>query len=191
MKHDGGWLRRSSRYLFKSQWFQLRQDKITLPSGEEITYTMVDHPGYAIVVALRSDGQVLLERVFRYTIQETLLECPSGGIERGETPDSAARRELLEETGWAAEKLSLLGTFFGSDGISNEEFHVFLATELREAGEPEREATEQIELAWMPFDEVTELASTGQLRDAPTALSLLLVDRALQRLSDPAYVLST
>ena len=79
MKHDGGWLRRSSKYLFESPWFKLRQDRVTLPSGEPITYTVVDHPGYAVIVPLRSDGFILLERIYRYTVQETLLECPGTG----------------------------------------------------------------------------------------------------------------
>ena len=161
---------------------------MTLPSGEEITYTLIDHPGYAVIVPIRSDGCVLLERVFRYTIQETLLECPSGGIE-DETPENAARRELLEETGWAAQKMALLGSFFGSDGISNEQFHVFIATDLHEEAEPEREATEQMELEWVPFEDAAALASTGQMRDAPTTLALLLAERALERLADSRTVL--
>jgi ADP-ribose pyrophosphatase len=182
MKHDGGWLRRSSKYLFESPWFKLRQDRVTLPSGEPITYTVVDHPGYAVIVPLRSDGFILLERIYRYTVQETLLECPSGGLENEEErPEAAARRELLEETGWSAEKMSPLGSFFGSDGISNEQFHVFLATGLREQREPEREATEQMELEWMPFEEAAAMAATGRLRDAPTTLAILLADHALRQ----------
>ena len=189
MKHDGGWLRRSSRFLFESQWFRLRQDEVTLPSGEPITYTLIDHPGYVVIVPLRHDGHVLLESVFRYTIQETLVECPSGGIESDEAPEVAARRELIEETGWTAGRLTQLGTFFGSDGISNEEFYVFLGTDLSLIGEPKREATEQMELAWLPFEEAANRASRGQLRDAPTALALLLADHALKRVRESQPVL--
>jgi ADP-ribose pyrophosphatase len=108
MKHDGGWKRRASRYLFESRWYRLRQDDVTLPSGEAITYTLVDHPGYAMVVPLHADGRVLLERIYRYTVQETMLECPSGGLD-GEAPEVAARRELEEETGWLAGQLAPLG----------------------------------------------------------------------------------
>ncbi len=129
MKHDGGWKTRSSRNVFESKWFRLRQDQVELPSGEPITYTMIEHPGYAMVVPLFDDGRVLMERVFRYTVQETLLECPSGGLD-GDAPEIAAHRELEEETGWLATQLVRLGSFYGSGGISNERGHFFLARGL-------------------------------------------------------------
>ncbi|MEY4582130.1 MAG: hypothetical protein RL701_6833 [Pseudomonadota bacterium] len=178
MKHDGGWKRRASRYLFESRWYRLRQDDVTLPSGEAITYTLVDHPGYAMVVPLHADGRVLLERIYRYTVQETMLECPSGGLD-GEAPEVAARRELEEETGWLAGQLAPLGSFYGSDGISNERFHLFLATELSNTGVMKREPTEQMELEWLPLSRAVELAWTGEIGDAPSALALLLAERKL------------
>ncbi len=125
MKHDGGWRRRGSRYLFESDWFRLRQDEVTLPSGRDITYTLVEHPGYAMVVPLLDDGRVLLERVYRYTVQETLLECPSGGIER-------------------------------------------------------REETEQMEIEFHALDGAVELAVSGGITDAPSALALILAQRKLR-----------
>jgi hypothetical protein len=90
-------------------------------------------------------------------VQQTLIECPSGGLD-GQDPETAARRELEEETGWVAERLEPLGSFYASDGISDEEFWVFLATGLRETGRIDREPTEQIELEFMPFEEAVELA---------------------------------
>ena len=181
MKHDGGWRRRGSRYLFESNWFRLRQDEVTLPSGEDITYTLVEHPGYAMVVPLLDDGRVLLERLYRYTVQETLLECPSGGIEPDDaSPAATARRELEEETGWIAGELTELGAFYGSNGISNEHFHIFLATELREGGTLRREATEQMEIEFHPLDKAVEMAFSGGIADAPSALALILTERFLR-----------
>lgn len=173
MKHDGGWKRRSSRYLFESRWFNLRQDEVLLPSGEPITYTMVEHPGYSLVVPLLEDGRVILVRVYRYTVRETVLECPAGSME-GDSPESAAHRELLEETGWSAERMSCLGSFFGSDGISDERFHIFLARGLRRAGPPRHEPTEQMEVECMPLARAAQLALSGGVADAPSALALLL-----------------
>jgi len=181
MKHDGGWKRRGSRYLFESPWFRLRQDDVVLPDGTDITYTLVEHPGYAMVVPLLDDGRVLLERVYRYTVQETLLECPSGGVDPGDaSAEHTARRELEEETGWIAGELTELGAFYGSNGISNEHCHLFLATGLREGGALRREATEQIEIELHPFDEAVGLALSGGIQDAPSALALILAERALR-----------
>jgi ADP-ribose pyrophosphatase len=173
MKHDGGWKRRSSRHLFESRWFNLRQDEVTLPSGEQITYTLIEHRGYSMVVPLLPDGRVLMERVYRYSVQETVLECPSGGLD-GDSPERAAQRELLEETGFEAGCLHPLGSFYGSNGISNERFHLFIATEMTNTGRLQREATEQIELAFFPFDKLVKMALAGKIVDAPSALALIL-----------------
>lgn len=185
LKHDGGWIRRSTRQLFESRWFALRQDEVDLPTGERITYTVVEHPGFAVVVPLLDDGRVLLERVYRYTVQETLIECPSGGLD-GQAPEAAARRELEEETGWVAGHMQPLGSFYASDGISDEQFHVFLATQLRDDGQMAREPTElDIELEFVPFDDAVELALSGGIADAPTVLALVLAQRHLEAATAP------
>jgi len=179
MKHDGGWKKRSSRYLFESPWYRLRQDDVELPSGQAIQYTLVESAGYAMVVPLLDDGRVLLERIYRYTVQETLLECPSGGLD-GDPPELAARRELEEETGWVANRMTSLGSFYGSDGISDECAHFFLATGVTPTGVMKREPTEQIELELMPFERAVELVFTGGIADGPSALALVLAERQLR-----------
>jgi ADP-ribose pyrophosphatase len=181
MNSDGGWKRRSSRYLYESSWFQLRQDQVELPNGEAITYTLVEHTaGYALVVPVLDDGRVLLERQYRYAVQDTLLECPSGGLHVGELPEVAAQRELEEETGWLAAKLTPLGAFYASNGMSNERGHFFLATGLSETGVMKRDNVEQMELELVPFARALELVATGEITDGPSALGLMLAERRLR-----------
>lgn len=182
MEDDGGWKRQSSRYLYESRWYRVRQDQVLLPGGEPITYTLVDHPGYAMIVPVLEDGRVILERVFRYALQQTLLECPSGGLD-GQPPEVAAARELEEETGWIAGRLSSLGSFYGSAGIGNERFHVFLAEQLSDTGQIAHEPTEQIELAIMPLERAYELVLQGGIVAGPTALAIMLARTALARRS--------
>ena len=176
---ESGWRRRGWRYLFESPWFNLRQDEVTLPGGEEISYTWIEHDGYVVVVPLLDDGRVVMERVYRYTVDRTLLECPSGGLD-GEDPISAARRELEEETGWRAARVTHLGRFVGSAGISDEAFDVCLATELSEDGQLDREITEQIEVELIDLDLLCRRARRGEIEDAPTALALLLAAERLR-----------
>lgn len=152
---------------------------MTLPNSADITYTWVDHPGYVMVVPLLPDGQVVMERIYRHTLQRTLLECPSGGLD-GEAPATAARRELEEETGYRAGKLEQLGTFAGSSGISNEEYHLFLATELRADGLVQREQTEDIEVELIPLRQLYEMVFEGEIQDGPTALAILLASRIVE-----------
>jgi ADP-ribose pyrophosphatase len=173
MTADRAWRRRSSRYLFESPWFRLRQDELTLPGGEEITYTVVEHGGYVVVVPLLEDGRVVMERVYRHTVERTLLECPSGGCD-GDSPAVAARRELEEETGYRAGRIEHLGRFHGSPGISNEAFEVFLATALSADGRISREPTEEIEVVLEPLAELVRRAHAGEIEHAPSALAILL-----------------
>ena len=179
MQDNGGWTRQSSRYLYESGWYNLRQDQVTLPTGKEITYTLVEHPGYAVVVPLHADGAVILVNVFRYTLNETVLECPSGGLD-GEPPMVAAKRELQEETGWTAATMLSLGECFGSTGISNERFEIFLATALTHTGTSYHDPTEQIELCTLPLETAVEMALSGEMKDAPSALALIRAQHYLR-----------
>lgn len=169
------WRRRSFRYLFESPWFRLRQDDLTLPNGEETTYTLIEHDGWVLVLPLLEDGRVVMERVYRHTLERSLLECPSGGRD-GQSPADAARRELEEETGYRAARVESLGRFHSSTGISNEWFEVILATGLSADGRIAREATEEIEVVLVPFAELLRQARAGLIEHAPTALAILLAD---------------
>lgn len=174
---DPGWTRRSSRYLYESRWFDVRQDEVSLPNGDEITYTWIEHGGFVVIVPVLDDRRLVMERIYRYTLGRTALECPSGGRD-GESPERAAHRELEEETGYRATALQHLGHFVASSGISNEAYEVFLATGLRADGRVERENTEQIEVElWSAADLRRELAE-GRVDDGPSALALRL---ALER----------
>jgi ADP-ribose pyrophosphatase len=94
----------------------------------------------------------------------------------------AARRELLEETGYVADVMTPLATFNASTGISNEVFHIFIATGLRSAGDPRREPTEQqMELIPMPLDRAARLAESGEMRDSSSALAVILANNRSRR----------
>jgi ADP-ribose pyrophosphatase len=170
--------------VFESQWFNLRQDEIRLPSGEEITYTVVEHPGFVVVVPVLADGRVVMEHIYRHPVQRTLLECPAGGLD-GETPEAAARRELEEETGYRARVLTHLGHFVSSSGRSSEEYDIFLATDLQADGTVRREPTEQITVELIPLAELHARVLRHELEDGPSALAILLAAEALATAAVP------
>ena len=183
MKDPDNWQQQSSTYLFESQWYNLRQDQVLLPSGQSITYTMVEHPGYVMVVPLLSiagsEDKVILTEVYRYTLQQNVLECPAGGMD-GQPSLEAAQRELREETGFTSSHWISLGRYFGSTGISDETFELFLATDLVNLGETDHECTEQIELHSMSFTKAVKMALNGEIKDAPSALALIRADQFLR-----------
>jgi ADP-ribose pyrophosphatase len=179
MTAENRWSRTSSRYLFQSRWYAVRQDALISPEGEAITYTVVEHPGFVVIVPLLPDRRVVMERIYRYPLQRVNLECPSGGLD-GEEPERAARRELEEETGYRAGRLIDLGKYAASSGISDEEFSVFLATDVSADGLLRREITEDIEIELIPLAELRAQVLRGEITDAPSALAILLASEVVE-----------
>lgn len=166
------WERLDSRYLWRSRWYHLRQDRVRLPGGQEIRYTLIEHPGAVWVVPVTTDGQVVLIWHYRYPVGEYCLEVPAGGLEPGRTPEETARRELEEEIGGKAADVRYIGRFFTSNGVSNEVAYVYLATAV-ELGEAHREPTEEMELRLVPAAEAFRMAREGEISDGPSALAVL------------------
>ncbi len=178
MTPENRWNCTGSQYLFQSRWYAVRQDALTSPDGKAITYTVVEHPGFVVIVPLLPDGRVVMERIYRYPLQRVNLECPSGGLD-GEEPEAAARRELEEETGYRADRMIGLGKYAASSGITDEEFSVFLATDVRAAGVLRREITEDIEIEFIPLADLRAQVLRGEITDAPSALAILLACEAI------------
>ena len=165
----------SSSYIWKSKWYNLRQDEIRTPDGGRGTYTVVEHPGAVWVVPVTAEGKVVLEWQYRYTVQDWCWEVPAGGLLPGTTPEEMARQELSEEIGGTAANLQYIGWFYTMNGIGTEVAHVFLATGV-ELGEAHREPTEIMEIKLVPAAEALRRARAGEISDGPSALALLLCE---------------
>ena len=142
--------------------------------GAEMDYDIVRHPGAAAVLPVTPDGDVILIRQFRHAIRDDLVEMPAGVLDLdGEDALTAAARELHEETGYRHRTIEFLGGIYTSAGFSNEYVHLFWAlTEDEPAGEPE----DGIALLRKPLGEMVKAARAGRIRDAKTAIGLLLAD---------------
>jgi ADP-ribose pyrophosphatase len=128
------------------------------------------------VLALTSSGDVLLVRQFREPVRHEMLEIPAGLRDmEGETPEECARRELVEETGYAAARIEPLGRFFSSSGLTDERYLLYRAA-VPDA--PSADPEGGIELVRMPFAEALREVEDGGIEDAKTALALLLASRA-------------
>ena len=172
------WETLDSKYIWRSRWYHLRQDRLRTPIGHEFTYTVVDHPGAVWVVPVTAEGQVALIWQYRYAVDDWCYEVPAGGLSPGLSPEEVARRELLEEIGGTAAELRPLGQFYTSNGISNETAYVYLATGV-ELGPPQREPTELMEVRLVPTEEAMRMARSGKISDGPSALALLWCEPAL------------
>jgi len=168
-----------SEQAFRGKLIGLRVDTVELPSGRRTKREIVEHRGAIAVVAIDAEERVLLVRQFRKAVEEALLEIPAGTLEAAEDPLDCARRELEEETGFAADTWRKLGFFYTSPGFCTEGMHVYLATGLRPSSrEPDED--EIIEVVTVPVSEVTALITGGEIRDAKSIAGLLMALRALQ-----------
>jgi ADP-ribose pyrophosphatase len=168
------------RYIWRSRWYSLRQDRVRTRAGHEFTYTIVEHPGAVWVVPVTVDNQIVLIHSYRYPVEAWCYEVPAGGLSPGLTPEEAARRELYEEIGGSAADLHYVGQFYTSNGISNEIAYVYLATDV-ELGEPHPEPTELMDVHLVPVNEALRMAREGEIADGPSALALLWCETSLKQ----------
>lgn len=159
--------------IYQGRLVGLRVDTVELPSGRKTTREIVEHGGCAAIVAIDSEGNVLLVRQYRKPVERVLLEIPAGGLEPGEDTLQCARRELAEETGFSAERWEKLGFFYTSPGFCTEDMHLYLATELRPA-KSAADGDENIELVRVPLTAVPELIASGEVCDGKSIAGLLI-----------------
>lgn len=163
-----------SRRIYQGRVVSLRVDTVRLePKGTEAIREVVEHAPGVTIVPVDAQGMVILVRQFRTPAQQTLLECPAGTMEEGETPEQAVHRELLEETGYRAQRLVRLGGFWMSPGFCTEFMHAYLALGL-EPGPAQQEADEDIQLERVPSSRIPDLVRSGQVQDAKSIAALLM-----------------
>lgn len=169
-----GWSRLSSTVLFDSEWLQLRRDRAVRPDGSQGEYHHVVVPESVTVLAVADDGRLAVTRQWIYVHRATQWRLPSGRVESSDSgPESAARRELREETGVFAERLVVLGTINCADSFSNHREHAFLAIGLHHGGARLEAGEADLEVHWLPFERVLSLVTTGQLPHAGSCFAVL------------------
>ena len=144
--------------------------------GQLVQRAIIRHPGAVTIVPIMDNGRVCLIRNYRVSVARALIELPAGTLEPGEDPERAAKRELIEETGFRCERFTPLHGFYMSPGILDERMHLFLAEGLTAVG-PQREQTEEIENLIVGWAEALEMVHGGEIQDAKTLVGLLLYDR--------------
>jgi 8-oxo-dGTP pyrophosphatase MutT (NUDIX family) len=168
----GPWIRHARRRVYENDWITVYHDEVTRPDGEPGVYGVVHFASTAVgVVAIDDEDRVALVGQHRYTFDTMSWEIPEGGSPHGEDPLAGAQRELLEETGVTAQTWRELGRYQLSNSVSDESAVVYLATELSH-GSAQPDGSEQLELRWVPFDEVIEMVTTGVILDALSILPL-------------------
>ena len=171
---EESWLTLGREYVYQSPWCAFRVDEVEIPGGAQIEYGVLEGGGFAAVVPVTERGDVVLVRQWRQPLGAFTLELPSGGVDAGEKPEVAARRELFEETGYRAEVLEHLVSVHTSPGRSTEVCHLFRCAAVRDESGPRPEPTEFIKVVELPFGEALQMVTEGGITDAATVLGLLI-----------------
>jgi ADP-ribose pyrophosphatase len=168
--------------------------RVQEPDGVQVRRDLVRHHGSIVILAVDEDEsdekkdernrdrvhspRVLLERQYRHAAGERLWELPAGSLEPGENKLAAAKRELLEETGYSAQRWQPALFFYVSPGFLDESMQVFLARNLKK-GKAQPEDDERIATRFFPLAQAVRMATSGKIKDAKTIASLLWLDKKL------------
>lgn len=170
----------SGEEIFDGVVLHVRKDTVELPDGNTSTREYIKHNGAVCVIPITDDGQVVLEKQYRYAIGKVLTEIPAGKLESGEDRLAAAARELKEETGYVAEKMQYIGEFYGSPALLEERVTMYLATELTKS-EMNLDEDEFLEVFTMPLEEAYEKVMANEFDDAKTQLCILKAYNILKK----------
>lgn len=167
------WKTLSTREIYKNKWMRLREDIAEMPNGQTTLYGVCEFGECVAVLPFVDEDHVLMVRQYRYTHGENhRWEMPSGGVHTGETPEEAAQRELMEESGYRAGRLVRVSTYYTTKSVSDEVGHLYLGYDLTPAALP-ADDTEFFERAVMPFGEVLALVEASEIRDSMTVIAVL------------------
>lgn len=161
-----------SRRIYDGRVLDLRVDRIIEPGGIDATREVAGHPGSVVILPRLDDGRIILVRQYRYPAAKVLWELVAGGLEPGETPHAAARRELREETGYRARHVRSLLSFYPSPGILTERMFLVEALGLTPS-EAQPEEDERIRVACFTPAELRRMVRARKIHDAKTLVGLM------------------
>lgn len=161
----------SSRTVFDGRVVKLRVDTVETADGRESIREIVERSDCVAIVAVDEGDNVLLVNQYRKAVEKELLEVPAGGIDPGEDPEAAVRREMQEETGYLPDNVEKLGGFYSTPGFCTEYLYLYLATELTPS-QLHADDTAGISLVRVPVAEIPALLTSGKIKDAKSVAGL-------------------
>jgi ADP-ribose pyrophosphatase len=173
----------SSKTAFRGPVFSVMTDEVEEPGNIRVRRDVIRHSGSIVVLPLDDSGRtprVLLERQYRYAAGMRMWELPAGRVDHGENPLAAAKRELIEETGYTASLWQKALFFYVSPGFLDESMTVYLASGLKK-GIAQPEEDERIAVRFFPLQQAVRMAISGKIVDAKTIASLLWLEKKLRR----------
>jgi ADP-ribose pyrophosphatase len=170
--------RLSTELVYDGKLLKVRKDTVRLPDGGTAGREWIEHPGAVAILALTDAGELVMERQFRYPLGRDMIEVPAGKIDPGEDPLATARRELAEETGYAAAEWSHVATIHLAIGYSNEHIEIYLARGLKQE-KAALDDEEFLEVFTLPLATALAWVREGRITDAKSVSSLFWAEKVL------------
>ena len=162
-----------SEYLFRRPWLTVRRDCVELPDGRQNPeFYVLEYPDWVNVIAITEDGKFVMERQYRHGLGKTCFEIPAGVIEEGEDPLDAAKRELMEETGYGEGKWRKIMTISGNSSTTDNLSHCYVAEGVRKISGQHLDSTEDLEIVLLDTAQVKDLMVNDQIKQALMAAPL-------------------
>ena len=165
-----------SELVYEGPVFKVRKHLVETRGGESVR-DIVEHNGGAIMIGVTDEGRILMVRQYRKAFEEALLELPAGKTDPGEEPEVTAAREFREETGYTANSVRHLLTFYPTCGYSAEKLHIFICRDLT-PGETEWDDTESLDVLEIGTDELLDMVMKNEIKDGKTIIGLLCARQA-------------
>lgn len=163
----------SSKEIFSGRIIALHLEEVELPNGKTSTREIIKHPGAVAVIALTENNKIVMVQQYRKALERALVEIPAGKLEKGESPESTAKRELEEETGYTCESLKPLISFYTSPGFADELVHVFVAEKLVKMTEAlSLDEDEFLDVLEVTLEEAQAMIEDKRIYDAKTAFAV-------------------
>lgn len=173
ISEKGKWKVLKSEYLFRRPWLTVRRDCVELPDGRQNPeFYVLEYPDWVNVIAITEDGKFVMERQYRHGLGKTCFEIPAGVIEEGEDPLDAAKRELMEETGYGEGTWRKIMTVSGNSSTTDNLSHCYVAEGVRKISGQHLDSTEDLETVLLDTAQVKDLMVNDQIKQALMAAPL-------------------
>ena len=168
-----------SEIVFQGKLLDVRRDIVILPNGANGIREWIKHPGAVCCIPILPNGKIALIRQYRYSVRKMMIELPAGKLDKNETPEDCAIRELEEEIGYKANKITFLTNIHPAIGFANEKMWLYFAEDLEKTNQ-KLDSDEFLEIIPTKLEDALEMVWNGSITDVKTIIGLIWTDKVLK-----------